>query len=70
MFFGDNDVNFIARPYVLIYAVFENRDIIEKVKQTFLLENKFYNRTESSATKYHCIGSKITVFQKDFTFLR
>ena len=36
--------------------------IIEYIKLMFFLENKFYDRKESSLTKYYSIKSKLTVF--------
>ena len=38
------------------------------MKLTFFLENRFYDRKESSLTKYYCIRSKLTVFQKFIVF--
>ena len=34
----------------------------------FLSENKFYDRKESSLTKYYCTKSKLTVIPKFLTF--
>ena len=34
----------------------------------FFSESKFYDRKESSLTKYYCIRSKLRVFLKFFTF--
>ena len=38
------------------------------MKLTFFSENKFYDRKESSLTKYCRIRSKLTVFLKFLTF--
>ena len=60
MLFDYNDVNFNARLSLLKqYVIFENSVIKEKIRLKFSSENKFYNRKESSLTKYYRISSKI-----------
>ena len=59
--FDYNDANFNAQLSLIFnaqlsllkqYLIFEN-----SVKLTFFSKNNFYDRKESSLTKYHCIGN-------------
>ena len=62
MLFDYNDVNFNARPSLFKqYTIFEKSVIMEWIKLTFSSEFKFYDRIESSLTKYYHIRSKLTV---------
>ena len=38
------------------YVILENT--VKQIKPMFFLESKFYDRKESSLTKYYCIRSK------------
>ena len=62
-FFDYSDINFNARLSLIKYnAIFQNSITKEHIKLTFSWENKFYDRKESSLTKYYHIRSKVTVF--------
>ena len=69
IFFDYNDVNFSARLSLFKqYAIFENNVIKDWIKLVFFLENKLYDRKESSLTKCYCIRSKLTVLKKFLMF--
>ena len=41
---------------------------MEQIKLMLSAENKFYDRKESYLTRYYCITSKLTAFEKFITF--
>ena len=63
MFFDYNNVNFNAQLSRLkLYQIFENSVTVDYIKLASSSENKFYDRKESSLTKYYRIRSKLTVY--------